>query len=106
MPGMSAGRSTTLCRSNSSKAQIDAAVRFPADLVQANAIDVMFYRGVDIGDPDLNIAGPQYTVERHGILPVRPGPLCNSGVFCPEVYLGCRFSIVRAGSKPAAPPEP
>jgi hypothetical protein len=39
--------------------------------MEPDAIDVMPERDIDIDDPDLDIARPQYTVEHHGKPPVR-----------------------------------
>ena len=65
-------------------AQIDATVGFAADLVQPDPIDVMPHRGIDIGDPDLDVAGSQHTVERHLSLP------CSS--------INCRRACAKLGA--------
>ena len=65
-------------------AQIDTAVGLAADLVQPDPIDVMPHRGIDIGDPDLDVAGSQHTVERHLSLP------CSS--------INCRRACAKLGA--------
>ena len=50
--------------------QVDAAIRLAADLVKPNAIDIMLERRIEIGHPDLNVAGSQHTLERHDSLPL------------------------------------
>src|SRR5262249_16176715 len=47
--------------------QIDAAIGLTADLVQSNAIHIMAER-IQLGYPDLNVAGPQHTFQRHSSL--------------------------------------
>src|SRR5438105_2363655 len=50
-------------------AQVNAAIGLAADLVQPDSIDIMFERRIQIGHPDLNVAGSQHTFQRHHSLP-------------------------------------
>src|SRR5712691_2729080 len=50
-------------------AQVDAAIGLSADLVKPDAIDIMLERRIQIGHPNLNVAGSQHTLECHYSLP-------------------------------------
>src|SRR5229473_7096949 len=48
--------------------QIGATIRLAADLVEADAIDIMLECRIQIGHPDLDITRSKHTLESHGNL--------------------------------------
>src|SRR5215469_3538133 len=48
--------------------QVNSAIRLAADLVQPDAIDIMLECSIQVSHPDLDIAGPPHTFQRHGCL--------------------------------------
>jgi hypothetical protein len=51
------------------RSQVNATIGLTADLVKPHPIDVMRERSIQIGHPDLNVAGSQHTFQRHDGLP-------------------------------------
>src|SRR6266446_8937999 len=81
-------------------AQVDAAICLAADLVQPNAIDVMLERRIQISHPDLNVAGPQHTLKRHGKPPVSSR---YSGKRRPSVNVNRRLPLAHVLRNVASP---